>query len=74
MAFAKAKELQTRRVMINTLERQNASIYNLTHRTIEMSSILPFRVRFQNIGLGGYSESNVPPIGIAIVGFNNYIL
>jgi len=35
---------------------------------------LPFRVRFTNIGIEGYSATNVPPIGIAVIGFNNYIL
>lgn len=35
---------------------------------------VPFRVRIQNITVPGYSPSNVPPIGVAIIGFNNYIL
>ncbi len=35
---------------------------------------LPFRVRFTNIGIEGYSATNPAPIGIAIIGFNNYIL
>jgi hypothetical protein len=43
---------------------------SITHIT----QILPFRVRFQNTRIGGYSPSNPAPIGIAVVGFNNYIL
>lgn len=35
---------------------------------------LPFRIRFTNILVPGYGPNNVPPIGIAIVGYNNYIL
>lgn len=35
---------------------------------------LPFKIRITNIKVPGYSPSNVPPIGIAIIGFNNYIL
>lgn len=35
---------------------------------------VPFRVKFINIGVPGYSSSNVPPIGIAVIGLNNYIL
>jgi hypothetical protein len=35
---------------------------------------LPFRVRFTTIGVPSYGLGNVPPIGIAIIGFNNYIL
>jgi hypothetical protein len=42
------------------------------HSNIE--SILEFRVRFENIGFLGYGPSNPAPIGIAIIGFNNYIL
>jgi hypothetical protein len=37
-------------------------------------SKLPFRVKFANIVVPGYSSNNVPPIGIAIIGLNNYIL
>lgn len=35
---------------------------------------VPFKIRVQNITVPGYTPSNVPPIGIAIIGFNNYIL
>lgn len=35
---------------------------------------VPFKIRIKNITVPGYSPSNVPPIGIAIIGFNNYIL
>lgn len=35
---------------------------------------IPFRIRITNITVPGYNPSNVPPIGIAIIGFNNYIL
>jgi hypothetical protein len=37
-------------------------------------SKLPFRVRFVTIGVEGYGPNNVPPIGIAIVGVNNYVI
>lgn len=42
--------------------------------TSVIEDTLPFRVKFINIGIPGYSPSNVPPIGIAIIGVNNYIL
>ncbi len=35
---------------------------------------LPFKIRITNIQVPGYSPIDVPPIGIAIVGLNNYIL
>jgi hypothetical protein len=37
-------------------------------------SVLPFRVRFINIGVIGYSPDNPAPIGIAVIGLSNYIL
>jgi hypothetical protein len=37
-------------------------------------SDLPFRVRFINIGIESYGPNNPPPIGIAVIGLNNYIL
>jgi hypothetical protein len=35
--------------------------------------LLPFRVRFTNIGLN-VASANVPGIGLQIIGINNYIL
>jgi hypothetical protein len=35
---------------------------------------IPFKIRVFNITVPGYSPTNPAPIGIAIIGFNNYIL
>jgi hypothetical protein len=40
----------------------------------EVIDRIPFKIRVTNITVPGYSPINVPPIGIAIIGFNNYIL
>ena len=48
-------------------------ITNIDHG-VKLSSILPFYVKFTTIGIPGYGPNNVPPIGIAIIGINNYIL
>jgi hypothetical protein len=40
----------------------------------KVESVLPFRVRFKNLGFLQYGPNNPAPIGIAIIGFNNYIL
>ena len=37
-------------------------------------SELPFKIRITNITVPGYSPIDVPPIGLAIIGLNNYIL
>ena len=34
----------------------------------------PFKIRVTNITIPGYTPINPPPIGIAIIGLNNYIL
>jgi hypothetical protein len=42
---------------------------------IRISEMLPFRVKFVNIAPGAANPgTQVPPIGIAILGVNNYIL
>jgi hypothetical protein len=43
-------------------------------RQVKINQKLPFRIKFTNIMVPGYGPNNVPPIGIAIVGVNNYIL
>lgn len=45
-----------------------------TPMSLSALSVLPFRVSFETVGLRPYGPGNVPPIGIAVVGFNNYIL
>jgi hypothetical protein len=42
-------------------------------KTSIATEILPFRVRFTNIGLLGAS-AGIPGIGLQIIGINNYIL
>jgi hypothetical protein len=58
------------------LESKNYPIARISEgrRTVKINEILPFRIRFTNIMVPGYSASNPAPIGIAIIGFNNYIL
>lgn len=43
-------------------------------RQVKAEEILPFRVRFTSVDIPGYGRENPPPIGIAIIGTNNYIL
>jgi hypothetical protein len=39
-----------------------------------VDSVLPFRVKFSNTDAVTYGPGNAAPIGIAIVGFNNYVM
>ncbi len=43
-------------------------------RLSEVIDKIPFKIRVTNITVPGYSPTNVPPIGLAIIGINNYIL
>jgi hypothetical protein len=57
---------------IKRSEFYNAKVIQ-SKRQVRVSQKLPFYVKFENI-IGGYSRSNPAPIGIAVIGFNNYIL
>ena len=51
-----------------------AIVEECKNRLSEVIDRVPFRIRVTNITVPGYSPTNIPPIGIAIIGFNNYIL
>jgi hypothetical protein len=64
-------------IKTRSIKQSNYAIAKIIEgkRLVKINETLPFRVRFTNITVPGYSfPDNVPPIGIAIVGFNNYIL
>ena len=42
--------------------------------TAKAIDVIPFYVRFTDIGIAGYGPGNPAPIGIAIIGVSNYIL
>jgi hypothetical protein len=58
------------------LESKNYPIARISEgrRTVKINEVLPFRIRFTNIMVPGYGPNNPAPIGIAVIGFNNYIL
>jgi len=45
-----------------------------TKQVTSIQEVVPFRVKFINVGIPGYSRNNPAPIGIAVIGFTNYIL
>jgi hypothetical protein len=58
------------------LESKNYPIARISEgrRTVKINEVLPFRIRFTNIMVPGYGPNNPAPIGIAVIGLNNYIL
>ena len=61
---------------LKTLKSSNFSIFSIkkSNKVTVIQPVIPFRIKFVNVGIPGYSPSNVPPIGIAVIGINNYIL
>lgn len=75
MAKAVITDVQDKKLIsIKTSDSYISKIQKPRYGSVKINEVLPFRIKFINIGIPGYSASNVPPIGIAIVGLNNYIL
>lgn len=64
--------LNTRINSIKTKEYPRTEVYYSTKLTT-INQILPFRVRFENIGVSS-ATANIPGIGLQVIGINNYIL
>jgi hypothetical protein len=41
---------------------------------VKINQTLPFKVKFINIGIQSYGSGNAAPIGIAVIGVNNYVM
>jgi hypothetical protein len=61
---------------VNSVKSYNYSIATLrkSRRYAKVDQSLPFRIRLTNITVSGFGPSSPAPIGIAVIGFNNYIL
>jgi hypothetical protein len=66
-------DMRLSEVIEDTGERSSSVIYDDPIKGVVIYDV-PFKIRVQNITVPGYSPTNVPPIGIAIIGINNYIL
>lgn len=58
---------------ITELEIRSIKINDITYKS-KVEDILPFRVQFINVGVFGFSKDNPAGIGVAVIGYNNYIL
>jgi hypothetical protein len=69
-------EITDKSYLTSNIVSTDYSIVNLTDLSakVALEYTLPFRVRFINIGIEGYGPNNPAPIGIAVIGLNNYIL
>lgn len=75
MAKAVITDIRNTRVgFIKTVDSYRSKISYDKPFSVKINETLPFRVKFINIGIEAYGPGNPPPIGIAIIGVNNYIL
>jgi hypothetical protein len=58
------------------IETSNFAIAKISQgrRTVKINDVIPFRVRFTNIMVPGYNSTNIPGIGLQVIGYSNYIL
>jgi hypothetical protein len=75
MATATITYLSDRKVgSVASLKYPKSTLTQVKYSKIQASQILPFRVQFTNIQIQGYDSNNPPPIGVFVIGINNYIL
>jgi hypothetical protein len=74
--MAKAVISKKNKVVTKLVETSDYGIIKIrpNKRSVTINEVLPFRVKFINIGIEGYSANNVPPIPLQVIGFSNYIL
>ncbi len=58
---------------IKPLEERHVKINDITSKVI-VEEIVPFKVQFINVGVFGFSKDNPAGVGVAVIGYSNYIL
>lgn len=61
-------------VLIEDKKFARTTIADRSKGNVRINQVLPFRIRFTDIKIPGYGPNNVPPIGIQVIGYSNYIL
>ena len=73
MASVKIFERKNKTVKIYT-DRYSLTRISSPQKYVEINDVLPFRVRFTTVNIPGYSSTNIPGIGLQVIGVSNYIL
>lgn len=55
------------------LEERYIKINDITSK-VKIEDIVPFKVQFINVGVFGFSKDNPAGVGVAVIGYSNYIL
>jgi hypothetical protein len=74
MPIVQVSNLDTHPTKVINLDCRTSFVTTINQLCSDFATVMPFRVNFQTVDMGAYSPSNPAPIGIAIIGFNNYIL
>jgi hypothetical protein len=74
--MAKSTIIEKRSYTVKYVKNSNFFKSKIFYRpgTVKINETLPFRIKFTNVGIPGYGPSGAAPIGIAIIGLNNYVL
>jgi hypothetical protein len=59
---------------VTTLDKLKVSVTPTSQSYSSIKGIYPFRVSFKTLPYPGFSNSNVPGIGLAVIGSTFYIL
>jgi hypothetical protein len=62
--------------VLKFIKQKTFSNFSLKEKrnSVTITPTLPFRIKFVNIGIVGYGPGNAAPIGIAVIGINNYVM
>lgn len=74
--MAKAVIIDQKQGILKRISQVDFPLTSIRYRAprVKIENTIPFRVKFTNIGVPGYGPNNPAPIGIAVIGYNNYIL
>jgi hypothetical protein len=74
MPVQKVTTLEQFNSSISQIEYSKASLKRIGTTLAEVQGVYPFKVRFQDLGYPGFSNNNIPGIGLAVIGSTFYIL
>ena len=61
-------------VLLDNLKNKTEKIFLVEYPLVEITDILPFRVKFTAIQIQSIGLGNTPGIPLQVIGYSNYIL
>lgn len=75
--MASVSVLEKPTAILRSIDQSNFSQVSIKEKNgkgVTINELLPFRIRITDIDIIGFSQNNVPPIPLQIIGLSNYIL